>query len=126
MTFNGSILDQTYNLTTMFSNGNQSALDNSARWLIEWNINMGEIGFIVFLYVLAAILFLTIRRRPEVKDSEALVYSGVMCSFLGVLGFIVSVTIQGSIYRMIEWAGLLPLIVITAISIYMNITNQNF
>lgn len=123
--FTGSILEQNYNLTKLMTAGNGSAIDNPPLWLANWNIEMGNIGLVTFLYVFAAILFFVIRRRPEVKDSEAIIYAGLMGTFIGVLLFVIELTALPG-YKLITWAQLLPIIVITAFGVILNYVNRNY
>lgn len=123
--FTGSILNQTYDLTSLMTAGSDSAIDNPTLWLANWNIQMGNIGLITFLYVFTAILFFVMRRRPEVKDSEALLYAGLAGSAIGIILFVIEfVSLPG--YKLVEWAALLPMIVITAGAIILNYINRNY
>jgi len=123
--FTGSILEQNYNLTSLMTAGNGSAIDNPPLWFANWNIQMGNIGLITFLYVFTAILFFVIRRRPEVKDSEALLYAGLAGTVIGVLFFVIELTALPG-YKLVTWAQLLPMIVITALAIILNYINRNY
>lgn len=123
----GSILEQNYNLTRLMPSGNstnESIIDDPPRWLASFNEEMNSIPVAVFLYLCGVILFLVIRRRIEVKDSEALLYSGFMTSLVGVLLFVVDTGITG--VKLISWGALLPIIVITAVAIILNYINRNY
>lgn len=124
-TFNGSILEQQYNLTGLLTAGNDSAIDSPTNWLAAWNQQLGNIGIVTFLYVFAALLFLIIRRKEEVKDSEAGVYAGLMGTVLGVFLFVIDIT-NITDYKLITWAQLLPIVVLTGFAIYSNIMDRNF
>ncbi len=123
--FNGSILEQNYNLTKLMSAGNDSAIDNPTQWIANWNIEMNDIGIVTFLYVFAGLLFLIIRKLPEVKDSEALLYAGLVSTVLGIFIFAIDITTIPD-YKLLKWAALLPIIVITAFAIVLNYANRNF
>lgn len=123
--FTGSILEQNYNLTKLMTAGNSSAIDNPPLWFANWNIQMGNIGIVTLLYVFAALLFFFIRRRPEVKDSEAIIYAGLVGTFIGVLLFVIELTALPG-YKLITWAQLLPIIVITAFGVILNYVNRNY
>lgn len=128
--FNGSLLEQNYNLTALMGVGvegssNPSAIDDPPLWVARWNQELGNWGIVTFLYVFSALLFLVIRRRPEVKDSEATLYAGLVGSVLGILLFVIDiVALQG--YKLITWGQLLPVVVITAFSIILNMANRNY
>lgn len=123
--FNGTILEQNFNLTKLMSAGDDSAIDNPVLWVANWNQEMEDIGLVTFLYVFGGLLFLIIRRRPEVKDSEAVVYAGFVCTLLGIMMFVIDIVSQPE-YKLLKWASLLPIVVITASAVVSNIVNQNF
>ena len=122
--FTGSILNQTYDLTKLITSDSNSIIDNPTLWLARWNLEMQNIGIVTFIYVFAMILFLVIRKGPEVKDSEALVYAGFSISILGIILFIIDTTLTG--VKLISWVQLLPLIIITAVGIILNYINRNY
>ncbi len=121
--FTGSILEQNYNLTKLITAGNESAIDNPTLWLTNWNIQMGNIGIVTFLYLFATVLFLVARAKPEIKDSEALLYAGLAGTIIGLLLFVIDIATLPGI-KLITWIQLLPIIVITAFAIIMNYINR--
>ena len=123
--FTGSILEQNYNLTKLITTGSTSAIDDPPLWIANWNILMQNMGLVTFLYVLGTILFLWVRRRPEVKDSEALLYAGLSTTVIGIIFFAIDIVALPG-YKLITWGQLLPVIVITAGAIFMNFINRNY
>lgn len=123
--FNGTILEQNYNLTPLMSVGSDSAIDNPPLWIANWNQQLNNIGIVTFLYVFSALLFLIIRLKPEVKDSEAALYAGFAGTIIGVLLFVIDLTALPG-YKLITWTQLLPLILITAFAIILNYVNRNY
>lgn len=123
--FTGSILEQNFNLTPLMTTGTNSAIDNPPNWLAHWNQQLGNWGLVTFLYCFTALLFLIVRRRPEVKDSEATLYAGLVGSVLGVMLFVINITVIDG-YKLITWGQLLPIIVITAFAIMLNMANRNY
>lgn len=128
--FNGSLLEQNYNLTKLMGVGvegsdNPSAIDDPPLWIANWNEQLEDLGIVTFLYVFCGLLFLVIRRRPEVKDSEAALYAGFIGTLLGVLIFVIDIVAKPE-YKLITWVQLLPMIVITAFSIILNMANRDY
>lgn len=120
--FTGNILEQTYNLTPLMDG---SIVDEPVSWLANFNLSMGGIVFITFLYVFIAVLFLVVRRRDEVKDSEAALYAGLMGTIIGVMVFLIRTGVAEA-PKLIEWGALLPIIVITALMVIFNYINRNY
>lgn len=121
--FTGSILEQNYNLTKLITSSNESIIGNPPLWLGNFNNEMGGIVLTVLLYVFGVILFLVVRRRDEVKDSEALLFAGFMTTIIGVLAFVIDTGLET---KLISWPALLPIIIITAFAVILNYINRNY
>lgn len=121
-TLNGSILEQTYNLTSLT---NETIVTDPTAWAANFNTQMGGIAFVTILYVFAFILFMAARKNPATKDSEALLFAGFLTSLIGALAFVIDITAVPNA-KIISWPALLPIIIITAIAIILNYINRNY
>jgi len=120
--FTGSILEQKYNLTPLMDG---SIVEDPPSWLANFNLNMGGFFFVTTLYIFVVVLFLVIRRRDEVKDSEAALYAGFIGSIIGVLTFLIQTGVT-EMPKLITWGQLLPVIVLTAVMVIFNYINRNY
>lgn len=112
---NTSILeDFQYNLTRIFSS---NIIERPERWVGDINIMMGGIVIISFLILLGIVLFLVSKSVNDVSDSQALMYTGLIISFLGTLLFFIE-PYEG--VKLIPFTYLVPVYVITLLSIVYN------
>lgn len=114
------ILDNlTYNLTNIIS---PKIINEPNLWLAAFNNEMSGYFIITSLAVIGIVLFIA-ARNMNVKDSEAAVYSGMIISVAGLLLFFVD---TGSYVKLVTWPQEFILIVITAISIFINKFRQKY
>lgn len=114
--FNGSILNQTYDLTRIF---HEDAIEEPTRWLHTVNIELNSLIIIVFLAIFALVIFLTSRSLDNVSDSEAAVYAGLITSIISLLLFVVEVS-GVTDAKLLSWPYVALFFVLTAIAILVN------
>jgi len=115
------ITDLNYNMSSLI---NGVMMDDPSTWLSSWNQLTGGWALWVLLLVIGLVLFLGMRHNGRVEsDTEALSYAGLMISIVGMLLFVIQ-TDNG--YKLIEWYMLAPILIVTAIAIFLNFSNRNY
>ena len=117
---NQSVMDINYNLTKIFSD---QAIENTPAWAADWNAALGGFAIIGVLVVAAVLLFFIIKERGDVADTKALIYAGLITTFIGILLFVVSVS--GDV-KLIEWYHLAPLVILTSVAIVVDHMNRRY
>lgn len=108
-------MDANYNLTKIFSN---DLVTNTNAWAVSFNTELGGVVGISFLAVVGVVIFVGLKSSGTVNtDTEALSFAGIITSILGIFFLVLG---------LVSWLYCLPIFVITAISIYLNFTRQNF
>ena len=112
-------LDANYNLTN-FSSINP--ITQTADWLSFWNNSLNGLGIFILLGVTGLVLFLAVRKFVD-SDTEAISYSGFIISFAGLLLFIIK---DSAGEALLGWGYLAIILLITAISTFLNFINRRF
>lgn len=109
-----------YNITALITG--TDAVTEPAKWLSNLQIISG-LPLATVLLVGAGIILFFIMRNNVNNDSDALAYSGLMISFTGILMFLVE---TGTGIKLISWAVLIPIFLITAFAIFANMTARDY
>lgn len=108
-----------YNLTAL---SNISVLDAPADAIVWWNSSLGGFAVFTLLAVIGLILFLAMRKFVD-SDSEAIGYSSFIMTIVGIFLFVIE-TSSGD--KILSWPYLIIIIIITAISNFLNFINRRF
>lgn len=120
MVVNASLfMEGTYNLTKIVET---DVVSNPDLFLL--NINQALDGWLVIalIYATLIVLFLIARQNENVKDTEALSYSGVIISFVAL--FLLFIKIDGA--RLVTFLQVFPIWVITGIAILLDKLNITY
>jgi len=109
-----------YNITALIQG--TDAVNSPSTWLSNLQIISG-IPLATVLLVGAGIILFFVMRQNVNNDSDALTYSGLMISFAGILMFLVE---TGTGIKLVSWAVLIPIFLITAFAIFSNMTGRNY
>ena len=105
-----NIMENNFNLTKIFT---RDPIENPTKWFGAFNELMSGYFTITVLTVVGGVLFLLMRNNPNTSDTEAVVYSGLVCSVVGLLLFLADI-MTGNTTKLITWTQLMPFMVITA------------
>ena len=109
------VMSANYNLTAILSN---DLITNTNGWAVAFNNELGGIVGISFIAVVGIVMYMGLKTNNVVSsDTEALSFSGFICTVLSIFFIVLG---------LVPWAYALPVFVLTAISIYLNFTRQNF
>lgn len=109
----------TYNLSKIFNN---DIINSPHNWVAAYNGLLDGYPIIILLAVIGILLYLGIKRDTGF-DSEAVVYSGIITTFCGLLLFLIKID-EGT--KLVTWPYLVPFVVITFIAIIANYVNKKF
>lgn len=112
-------MDINYNLTNLSS---INPIDSPADWLSFWNNSLNGVGIFVLLGITGIVLFLAARKFVD-SDTEAISYSGFILTFAGLLLFIIKDSYGNAL---LGWGYLAIIMIITAISTFLNFVNRRF
>lgn len=112
-------LTSNYNLSGLTSN---DIITNPGSWLINFQSISGIPWVGTLLIGVGVVLFFVMRSNVS-TDSEAMAFSGIITSIAGILLFLVKNSVGTPL---VGWAFLLPIFLITAFSIFMNMTARNY
>ena len=109
-----------YNLSTLISD---AAIEQPSNWFANFNELLDYFPATVFLAAFGIIVFVILKFKTQSSDSEALAYSGIVTTFIGVLMFVMS-SVSG--VKVLSWVQFVPFIILTAIFIFINMSNKNY
>ena len=112
-------MDINYNLTHL---SGINPIEQPADWLSFWNHGLNGSGIFVLLGIAGLLLFFASRKFVN-SDSEALSYSGFIITFAGLLLFIIK---DSSGDPLLGWGYFAIIMIITAISIFLNFINRRY
>ena len=102
-----------YNLSSIVS---ADIINEPTKWLFNFNSELGGWFLIISLAVIGLILFLTMRKADNIKDTEAASYSGFIISIAGLL--LVLIKVDGN--SLLTFTQVFPIWVITGISVMVD------
>jgi len=109
------VMTSNWNLTAILSN---DIITNTNGFAVAFNSEMGGILGIAFIAVVGIVIFVGMRVNNVVQtDTEALSFAGFVSTIMSIFFLVLG---------LVPWIYCLPVFVITAISIYLNFTRQNF
>jgi len=118
---NATIINATYDLTNIIS---KNAINDPPYWLALINQQVGGFIFVAFLAVLGVVLWL-IQKNNGSTDGESIAYSGLICTVVGALLFVIQISLLPNV-KLLTWVQLLPFFIITAIAMFMNSVTRKY
>ena len=114
------LTDYKYNMSLLFSD---AAVETPHYWLADFNAKLGYFPIATALTLLGVVLFFIMKNRPDTSDIESAAYAGIMCSFIGLLLFIIE-GVNGM--KLLSWSAYSPIIVLTSIFILLHVGSKRF
>jgi|AntAceMinimDraft_17_1070374.scaffolds.fasta_scaffold02896_7 hypothetical protein len=101
---------------------NISIMDDPAGFLINFQ-NVSGIPWVGTLLIGIGIVLFFVMRNNVSSDSEAMAYSGLITSIAGIFLFLIK---NSAGTPLVGWGFIFPIILITAVSVFMNLTARNY
>ena len=114
------LTDCGYNFSRLIGD---DVINNPSNWLAALNTELSGIFIITLLVVFGFVLFLVMNKKSDTTTIESAAFAGIIISITGVLLFVIDVTVGA---KLITWQQLLPIIIITAITIGIYKATQRY
>lgn len=115
-------LECNYNITRLIDVNNNIIID-PATWLYVFDSVAGGFMMIGMLAVIGIVAFILMNRQLE-DTLESLMYASFICTIIGVLLFLVPMSIAGA--KLLTWSRIIPFFVILLISIFIRKSNLQY
>jgi len=116
---NSTIMNGTYDIQGLLS---IDPVTSGPSFIITLNNLLGGWAIVIFIAILALILFLLSRQLEGVSDTRAGMYAGLVVSVIGL--FMVLIDFNGS--KLLTFSQWVPFFVITIIFVFVDKVNKNY
>ena len=116
---NTSVLNSTYDLSAI---ANVNVVNTPVDFLYNIDAALNHLLIVSLLFIIGFGLFFAMKKIID-SEVEALGYASIVTVFFGLLLFLARKTAGEPL---LEFVKLTPFIIITAITIYMNMSNRSF
>lgn len=114
------LTDYNYNLSLLVSD---AIIEQPHHWLADFNAQMGYFPIVISLALFGIVIFFILKNRPDISDAESASYSGILCTFIGILLFVIE-GVNG--IKLLSWVQFAPFIVLTSIFVLVHMGSKRF
>lgn len=111
-----------YNITRLLDS-NTNIVTDPATWLYIFDSVAGGFMMVGILAVIGLVAFILMNRQID-DTLDSLMYASFMCTILGVLMFLVPMSIAGA--KLLTWSRIIPFFVILLITIFVRKSNLQY